>query len=161
MSARRRRGRQPHPLRASTRRPWSPSLRGVLAAEGVTAGELGVHFVGELRMRALNREHLGDDQVTDVLSFPLEDAGEGVAAAVAATDDDVAVAAPARRRRHLPAPGAAAGGRTPGCRSSSRWRVLLVHGLLHLLGHDHEADAGEMALRQAELLERRRLGGTG
>ena len=44
----------------------------VLAAEGVTDGELGIAWVGEDEMRALKREHLGIDEATDVLSFPLD-----------------------------------------------------------------------------------------
>ena len=49
----------------------------VLDAEAVRGAELAVEFVGERRMRALNREYRGRDEVTDVLSFPLEEAGEG------------------------------------------------------------------------------------
>jgi len=49
----------------------------VLAAEGVDNAESSVELVGERRIRALNAEHRGKDEVTDVLSFPLEDAGEG------------------------------------------------------------------------------------
>src|SRR5215216_8144441 len=55
--------------------------RGVLAAEDVEDGELGIAFVGPDEMRALKREHLGIDEPTDVLAFPLdgrEDVPEGV-----------------------------------------------------------------------------------
>ena len=55
----------------------------VLEAEGVDNAESSVEFVGERRIRALNAEHRGRDQVTDVLSFPLEDAGEGPGPAAA------------------------------------------------------------------------------
>ncbi len=129
----------------------------VLAAEGASGAEVGVTFVGERRIRALNREHRGRDQVTDVLSFPLEDAeeAEGTAgaapgAAGAATGGgpprllgDVVVCARQALRQ------ARADGLPPGVELA----MLLVHGTLHLLGYDHEADAGAMALRQAELLE--------
>ena len=47
---------------------------------------------------------------------------------------------------------AAAGARAPACRAALELAVLLVHGVLHLLGYDHEVDAGEMIRRQAELL---------
>jgi len=47
----------------------------VLAAEGVDAGELGLTFVGPDEMRTLKREHLGVDEATDVLSFPLDGVG--------------------------------------------------------------------------------------
>jgi probable rRNA maturation factor len=130
--------------------------RGVLRAEGVTAAELGVGFIGELRMRSLNRVHLGADYVTDVLAFPLEEpdeATEAAAAGPAATSGDgepvprllgdVVVCLKRAERQ------AAAGGLP----LSLETAVLLVHGILHVLGHDHETDAGEMALRQAEILE--------
>jgi rRNA maturation RNase YbeY len=130
--------------------------RGVLRAEGVTAAELGVGFIGELRMRSLNRVHLSSDYVTDVLAFPLEGpdegAGEAVAGPGAVSDDgepvprllgDVVVCLKRAERQ------AAAGGLP----LSLETAVLLVHGILHVLGHDHETDAGEMALRQAEILE--------
>ena len=132
-------------------------VRGVLRAEGVTAAELGVGFVGELRMRSLNRVHLGSDYVTDVLAFPLEGPDEGAEAAAAGPGSDpraalepvprllgdVVVCLKRAERQ------AAAGGLP----LSLETAVLLVHGILHVLGHDHETDAGEMALRQAEILE--------
>ena len=46
--------------------------RRVLAAEGVAEGELGLHFVGPDEIRALKREHLGVDEATDVLAFPID-----------------------------------------------------------------------------------------
>jgi probable rRNA maturation factor len=89
--------------------------RDVLSGEGVPEGELGIAFVGKDEMRALKREHLGIDEPTDVLSFPIDGAdplpdGEpralgDVVLCPQVTGDD--------------------------------WRWPLVHGLLHLLGHDH------------------------
>jgi probable rRNA maturation factor len=124
----------------------------VLEEEGVRDAEASVSFVGEARIRALNREHRGKDEVTDVLSFPLEEWDEDeetpeVAASLAAGPPlllgDIVVCA----RRALEQ---AAGDDLP---PSFEFAVLLVHGALHLLGYDHETDAGEMALRQAEVLE--------
>jgi ssRNA-specific RNase YbeY (16S rRNA maturation enzyme) len=46
--------------------------RRVLAAEGIEEGELGIVFVGSDESRALKREHLGIDEATDVLSFPID-----------------------------------------------------------------------------------------
>jgi probable rRNA maturation factor len=128
--------------------------RDVLRAEAVTAAELGVGFIGELRMRSLNRVHLGDDRVTDVLAFPLEEPAEaskrhaesrstGGAGAVPRLLGDVVVCLKRADRQ--------AG--SAGLPLSLETAVLLVHGILHVLGYDHEADAGRMALRQAELLE--------
>ena len=98
--------------------------RRVLANEGVEEGELGLSFVGADEMRALKAKHLGIDEATDVLSFPLdgrEDVLEGVPRALG----DVVLCPQV---------------------VGAAWREPLVHGLLHLLGHDHGA---EMAAREA------------
>jgi probable rRNA maturation factor len=89
--------------------------RSVLAEEGVEDGELGLHFVGPDEMRRLKRDHLGVDEVTDVLSFPI-DGREQLASGLPRQLGD-AVLCPQ-------VVGAA-------------WRPPLVHGLLHLVGHDH------------------------
>ena len=87
----------------------------VLAVEGVTDGELGIAWVRSDEMRALKREHLGVDETTDVLSFPLDG------------------------RDELPAGEPRALGDVVLCPEvvGERWREPLVHGLLHLLGYDH------------------------
>jgi len=137
----------------------------VLRSEGVTAAEVGVSFVGERRIRALNREYRGVDAVTDVLSFPLEEPGERPPVGVPRLLGDVVVC-PVQARRQAVADGA------PPARELA---VLLVHGVLHLLGWEHgdaETDAGftsgkpaprtdggrvapDMRARQLELLEDR------
>ena len=92
--------------------------REVLGAEGVAAGELGIAFVSAEEMRGLKREHLGVDEPTDVLSFPI----------------DGLVALPEGEPRAL--------GDVVLCPAvlGDDWRWPLVHGLLHLLGHDHGAE---------------------
>ena len=101
--------------------------RRVLAAEGVEDGELGLLFVGPEEMQALKREHLGVDEVTDVLSFPIDGRAE----------------LPEGVPRQL--------GDAVLCPQvvGDAWREPLVHGLLHLLGYDHgdEMEAREVALR--------------
>jgi probable rRNA maturation factor len=97
--------------------------RHVLAAEGVEEGELGISFVSPAEMRELKREHLGVDEATDVLSFPLDGRDElpdGVPRALG----DVVLCPDV---------------------VGEDWRAPLVHGLLHLLGYDHgdEMDARE------------------
>ena len=89
--------------------------REVLAAEGVVEGELGIAWVDADEMRSLKREHLGIDEATDVLSFPI-DGRDDVPAGVPRALGDVAL-----------------------CPSivGHDWRAPLVHGLLHLLGYDH------------------------
>ena len=87
----------------------------VLGAEGVEDGELGIAFVLPDEIRTLKKEHLGIDEVTDVLSFPLD------------------------ARDELPAGTPRALGDVVLCPQvvGSEWRRPLVHGLLHLLGYDH------------------------
>ena len=92
--------------------------RVVLAAEGVEDGELGLAFVAAEEMRGLKREHLGLDEPTDVLSFPIDG------------------------RDALPEGEPRALGDVVLCPDvvGDEWRWPLVHGLLHLLGHEHGAE---------------------
>lgn len=91
--------------------------RRVLEAEGVVAGELGIAFVAPEESRALKREHLGIDEPTDVLSFPI-DARDALPDGVPRQLGDVVLCP------HV---------------VGAEWRRPLVHGLLHLLGYDHGA----------------------
>ena len=113
----------------------------LLAAEGVEGPcALGIEFVDEARMRALNSEHRAIDEVTDVLAFPLDELDDLPAGLERQLGDVVVCFAQAERQA------AEAGVETP-----AEVRILVVHGLLHLLGHDHESDEGEMLARQDEL----------
>jgi probable rRNA maturation factor len=136
----------------------------VLEAEEVYDAELSVVFVGERRIRALNREHRGKDEVTDVLSFPLEDGDDESGGEVDdrrafdAAGEDPDGAEPQAPPRLLGdivvcARQALRQARAVALPPAFELAVLLAHGTLHLLGYDHEVDAGEMALRQAEVLE--------
>ncbi len=89
--------------------------RRVLAGEGVDDGELGIAFVGREEIRALKREHLGIDEATDVLSFPI-DARETLPPGVPRQLGDAVVCPEV---------------------TGEAWQPSLVHGLLHLLGYDH------------------------
>ena len=126
----------------------------VLEAEEVCDAEVSVLFVGERRIRALNRDHRGTDEITDVLSFPLEDADEELEGA----DEELEGAGPEAPPRLLGdvvvcARQALRQAHADSLPPAFELAVLLTHGTLHLLGYDHEVDAGEMALRQAEVLE--------
>ena len=99
--------------------------RVVLGSEGVRDGELGIAFVSPDEIRALKREHLGIEEATDVLSFPLDGRDElpdGVPRALG----DVVLCP------HV---------------VGEDWRGPLVHGLLHLLGYEH---GDEMEARERE-----------
>lgn len=104
-------------------------------AEGVTAGEVGVVLVGAEEMAALNAAHRGKDEPTDVLSFPL-DGRDSLPDGLPRQLGDVVVC-----------PERAEADGTP-------IALLLVHGALHLVGHDHEADNGDMLRRQEAIVER-------
>lgn len=97
------------------------TARAVLAAEGVEEGELGLAFVGPEEMRALKREHLGVDEPTDVLSFPI-DARDPLPEGMPRALGDVVLCPQV---------------------VGDDWRAPLVHGLLHLLGYDHGAEMEE------------------
>jgi probable rRNA maturation factor len=113
----------------------------VLADVGVVgAAAVGVAFVGEARMRALNRVHRGRDAVTDVLSFPI-DGLDPLPDGLPRQLGDVAICTRQAARQAA----------TAGVEVGDELTGLLVHGLLHLVGFDHEADDGDMFRRQDAL----------
>ena len=99
----------------------------VLRAEGIDDGELGIAFVGADEMRTLKRDHLGIDEPTDVLSFPIDGRG------------DVPTGVPRMLGDVILCPQVI----------GDEWRWPLTHGLLHLLGYEH---GEEMSEREEELL---------
>ena len=127
---------------------WRQLALDVLVAEGVTFGELTLLFVDEQTITELHEVHMGDSSPTDVLSFPL-DAESGIEASV----DDVplllgdVVVCPAVAMRNAPEHAGSI---------VDELALLVVHGTLHILGHDH-ADRDQqqkMQSRERELLER-------
>jgi probable rRNA maturation factor len=95
----------------------------------VGEGHLALALVGEERMRELNREHRAIDTPTDVLSFPVDEAG------------------PASGPREL--------GDVVICpEHADDLSEAVVHGVLHLCGYDHEADDGDMLALQDEIMGR-------
>ena len=119
-------------------RPWSGLSRWLVSVAPARArGTVTVALVSDARVRALNRQYRRLDAPTDVLSFP---AGEP------SHLGDVVIATGVARRQ----------ARAAGHPLRTEVRVLALHGLLHLLGYDHETDNGRMATLEARL---RRQGG--
>ena len=103
------------------------AARAALDAAGVADGHLAVDFVDADAIQALNREHRGRDKPTDVLSFPLDGAGD--------------------------APGPRELGDIVICPEHTEdLDEAVVHGVLHLCGYDHEADDGEMLALQDRVM---------
>jgi len=102
------------------------------ASRGVESGHVAVEFVGTKRIAELNRRHRGKDEATDVLSFPVDGTGGGPGEPREL--GDVVICPP----------------------QTADIGEAVVHGMLHLLGMDHESDGGEMLALQDELLAQAR-----
>ena len=98
--------------------------RRVLEAEGVDSGELGLLFVGPEESRVLKHEHLGVDEATDALAFPLD------------ARDELPPGLPRQLGDIVVCPQVV----------GAEWQAPLVHAVLHLVGYDHGA---EMEAREA------------
>jgi probable rRNA maturation factor len=112
---------------------------------------VAVRLIRDAEMVRLNAKYRGEKRATDVLSFPVEERSKplrGIARRKrrAAFLGDIAIS-PAVARRNA---------RTLGRELQEELQILILHGVLHLLGYDHEADGGEM--ERLELRLRRRLG---
>ena len=99
-------------------------VRRVLAAEGIDAAELGLAFVEPEESRALKQKHLGIDEATDALAFPIDEL------------DDLPDELPRQLGDVVVCPQV----------TGDAWQDPLVHALLHLLGYDH---GPEMEAREA------------
>jgi len=131
--------------------PQAPSPREIrrlceraAAHVGIEDGHVAVEFVDAQRIAELNAEHRHRPGATDVLSFPID----GVAPVAVAGE-------PAERnpRDHPPPPVPRELGDIVVCpERTAELREAIVHGMLHLLGMDHETDSGEMLALQRELL---------
>jgi probable rRNA maturation factor len=128
---------------------WQRLATESLMASGVTAGELNLLFVDETEMTELNREHMGEDRPTDVLSFPLDaDGGDPIPGDVLLGDillGDIVVC-PVYAARQA---GEHEGDRGHDGSVEDELALLIVHGVLHVLGHDH-AEPEETAVMHAE-----------
>jgi len=122
-------------------RAW---VRAALATRGEERGEIAVRIVGEAEMRALNARYRHKDYATNVLAFAAE-LPPGVDLPLLG---DIVVCAPVVERE----------AREQHKRPRAHWAHLLVHGTLHLLGHDHERPRAAAAM---EALEKRVLAALG
>jgi probable rRNA maturation factor len=93
-------------------------IREVLGAEGIDEGELGLQLVGPAEIRTLKREHLGVDEETDALAFPIDGA------------EEIPDGLPRQLGDIVLCPEVV----------GEAWRAPLVHAVLHLVGYDHGAE---------------------
>jgi probable rRNA maturation factor len=128
------------PVRAPGLAAWLERLLSPAAR-----GEAALAIASDTTVRRLNRTYRGIDRVTDVLSFPAGEPAEPGAAAPRFLGDVIIARGVAARQA-----------RAAGHSTATELRVLGLHGLLHLLGYDHERDEGQMARLEQRL---RRRGG--
>jgi len=136
-----------HVRRRSGARPDRPALRAVCAAalsgEGVSGSVmLTITIVDDAEIQEINREHRGIDKATDVLSFPL-------------VDDATAFALPPGEPRELgdvivSYPRTVAQAEEYGHSVQRELAYLVVHGVLHIMGHDHEESDEQAVMRARE-----------
>ena len=115
--------------------PWLTKF-----APASATGDLCVALVSDARMRALNRQFRGRDYVTDVLSFPA-DPSTPLGAATRGFLGDIVIASGVAKKQ----------AKAAGHSLNIEIRILALHGLLHLVGYDHDADDGKMARVEARL----------
>jgi probable rRNA maturation factor len=114
---------------------------GAASVSETNGGAFSVAFVSDRRMKELNKLFRGKDSTTDVLSFPHE-ADEFETHEEHFLGDIVISAEQAAKQAS-----------ENGLSLDEELRQLILHGLLHLCGHDHETDKGEMNARELELRE--------
>ncbi len=132
----------------AARRPWAPSPRELRAWAAAALPRsrrlfvLSIHIVGAARSRSLNARYRNKRRPTNVLSF----AGAGAAPDGRHFIGELIICAPLAAREAL----------QQGKTARAHWAHLTVHGVLHLLGHDHArtVEAREMAGREVQILDR-------
>ena len=125
--------------RAVRQRALAVFLKEAAHALGL-AGEVSVLLTGDEHIRKLNRVYRGKNKATDVLSFPAADPSNGHAPV--AGDLAISVETALRQAADFGHP------------LATEVQVLILHGLLHLGGYDHDADEGQMARKEAALRKR-------
>jgi probable rRNA maturation factor len=115
---------------------WSKQAEEMLAAIGKSDSSVTIAFVSDQKIRKLNKQFRGIDKATDVLSFPSDEAVQL---------GDIAISIQTAERQ----------ARENGLTLNGEIAQLILHGLLHLSGYDHETDGGEM--NRLELRLRKKL----
>lgn len=105
-------------------------------ADFLGAGDVELVFVNDDEMRKINRSQRGIDKATDVLSFPYEQVSGGLMGSVVISTDTAS-----RVAGEL--------GHSIECEIA----LLFLHGVLHILGYDHEIDGGQMRQKEKEVIE--------
>ena len=119
---------------------------------GGASGEIVIRIVDEAESQALNHDYRGKNSPTNVLSFPFElpegmpeqmraELGEGIIG-------DIAICAPVVERE----------AKDQGKAAEAHWAHMVIHGVLHLLGHDHVEDAGAEIMEAMEIRALSELG---
>lgn len=116
---------------------WAGLARDVLVAEGIEAGELNLTFIDIEEMTQLNIEHMDGDGPTDVLSFPLDDSDDVVFDDQPRLLGDIVIC-PAVVLKQAPD------------RADDEMALMVVHGVLHILGMDHQEPEEEAVMKAAE-----------
>ncbi len=112
--------------------PWLREMVGTLAPDART---LAVRLTGDEELQKLNRDFRGVDRTTDILSFPGTETPEGRHLGDIVISVPTARLQAAERDHHL----------------LRELKILLLHGVIHCLGYDHESDDGEMDKMEADL----------
>ena len=132
------------PFRSALRAPWLRRIaRHVLAAEGTGPTQLGVVIADDATVRELNRRYLAIDEPTDVLAFGLAETGDrpfALPPGEAAPLGEVIISYPTAVRQ----------AEEQGHSVEVEVARLLVHGVLHLLGYDHQEAEDERSMRERE-----------
>ena len=117
----------------------------ILAELGCPDAELSIAFMDDLQIRELNRQFLRRDRPTNVLAFPMKEGEFGTLAPRLLGDLAISVETAERQSNRF------------GLKGEGMILLLMIHGILHLLGYDHERskkEARQMALKQRQLLRK-------
>ena len=123
-------------------KPWAGFARKALDIIGKDKQSVTIAFVSNRRMRELNRRFRSQDKITDVLSFP--DEPDNFTHPANANLGDIVISAEQAAKQAT----------ENGLTVENEIKQLILHGLLHLCGFDHDADDGEMNTRELELRDR-------